>query len=262
MIGSTDAHTGVSSAEEDNFHGKMAIDSTPATKGKDVIPGTPGWDMGAAGLVAVWAGENTRASLFDAMVRKETYATTGPRIELRFFGGWTFQPGDEASPNVARTGYGKGVPMGGDLSAAPVGLAPTFLIAALKDPVGANLDRVQIVKGWIDEEGLPHEQVYDVAWSDGRAPGPDGRLPPVGNTVDLATGAYTNTIGASQLAVVWTDPDFDPARRALYYVRVLAIPTPRHTLLDAIALQIDPAETGNPPTIQERAYSSPIWYTP
>jgi hypothetical protein len=262
LIGSTDSHTAMASAEEDNFHGKMAIDSTPETKSKDVIPGTPGWDMGAAGLVGVWAEENSRGALFDAMQRKEVYATTGPRIQVRLFGGWDFRPGDEVAADIAATGYSKGVPMGGDLPARPSEAAPSFLVTALRDPVNANLDRVQIVKGWVDEQGLPNEKVFDVAWSDGRTPGADGKLPPVGNTVDVATGSYENSIGDAQLGAVWTDPDFDPAKRAVYYVRVLQIPTPRHTLFDAIALGMDPAETGHPATIQERAYSSPIWYTP
>jgi hypothetical protein len=255
MIGSTDSHTAMSSAEEDNFHGKMALDSTPETKSQDIIPGTPGWDMGAAGLVGIWAEENTRASLFDAMHRKEVYASTGPRIQLRFFGGWNFRQGDELGTDVARVGYQKGVPMGGDLGSPPQNGAPTFLLSALKDPVDANLDRVQIVKGWVDEQGLPNEKVFDVAWSDERTPGADGKLPPVGNTVDIQTGGYANSIGDAQLLAVWADPEFDPSIRALYYARVIQIPTPRHTLLDAIALGVDPAETG-------RAYSSPIWYTP
>jgi hypothetical protein len=262
MIGSTDSHTAMASAEEDNFHGKMALDSTPENKTQEIIPGTPGWDMGAAGLVAVWAEENTRASLFDAMKRKEVYATTGPRIQVRFFGGWDFAQGDEAAADIAEVGYGKGVPMGGDLASPPQAVAPTFLVTALKDPVDGNLDRIQIVKGWVDAGGLPNEKVFDVAWSNGRTPDLDGKLPPVGNTVDLETGQYENSIGAAQLAAVWTDPEFDPSTGALYYARVLQIPTPRHTLLDAIALGIEPVETGNPPTIQERAYTSPIWYTP
>ena len=262
MIGSTDSHTGMASAEENNFHGKMAIDSTPETKAKDVIPGTPGWDMGAAGLVAVYAEQNTRESLFDAMQRKEVYATTGPRIQLRFFGGWEFLPSDVSASDMVAIGYKKGVPMGSDLSKAPAGKAPSFMIAAMKDPVDANLDRVQVVKGWLDKDGKPQEKVFNVALADGRTVGADGKVTPVGNTVDLKTGKYTNSIGDAQLATVWTDPEFDPGLRAFYYVRVLQIPTPRHTLFDTIALGIDPKESGNPATIQERAYSSPVWYTP
>jgi hypothetical protein len=262
MIGSTDSHSGMASAEEDNFHGKMAIDSTPETKQEDVIPGTPAWDMGAAGLVAVWAKENTRESLFDAMHRKEVYATTGPRIQLRFFGGWEYSQRDIKAKNMVAVGYQKGVPMGGELSDPAKGKEPSFLVSAMKDPVGAKLDRIQIVKGWLDIKGAPHEKIFNVALSDGRKVEADGSIKPVGNTVDLKTGTYTNSIGDAQLAAVWTDPEFDPGTRAFYYVRVLQIPTPRHTLYDAIALGIDPKETGNPATIQERAYSSPIWYTP
>lgn len=261
MIGSTDAHTGMSSAEENNFHGKMALDSTPGSKSQDIIPGTPGWDMGAAGMVAVWANENTREDLFDAMQRKEVYATTGPRIQLRFFGGFGFKEKDLRKDFVA-IGYDKGVPMGGDLSKASRRKSPAFIVHALKDPVEANLDRIQIIKGWVDDEGLPQEKVYDVAWSDERKRGTDGKIPAVGNTVDVATGSYSNSIGDAQLSTVWTDPDFNRKQRAFYYARVIQIPTPRHTLFDAIALGIDVEETGNPATIQERAYSSPIWYTP
>ena len=261
MIGSTDSHTAMSSAEENNFHGKMALDSTPGTKSEDVIPGVPGWDMSAAGLVAVWANENSRASLFEAMQRKEVYATTGPRIQLRFFGGFNFKEIDLGKDFVA-IGYEKGVPMGGDLSKASRRKSPVFIVYALKDPVEANLDRIQIIKGWVDDEGIPQEKVYDVTWSDGRERGADGKVPAVGNTVDVATGAYTNNIGDTQLSAVWTDPDFNRKQSAFYYARVIQIPTPRHTLFDVIALGTDVNETGNPATIQERAYSSPIWYTP
>ena len=262
LIGSTDSHTAMSSAEENNFHGKMAIDSIPENKSKEVIPGGPvGYDMGAAGMVAVWAEENTRASLFDAMRRKEVYATTGPRIQVRFFGGWNYQTSDATARNMAELGYQKGAPMGGDLSQAPDGKSPTFLVAALKDPNEANLDRIQIIKGWLDQDGNAREKIYDVALSDGRKIGADGKVPPVGNTVDLKTARYTNSIGTIQLATVWTDPDFDPQARAFYYARVLQIPTPRHTLYDTVALGIEHPKN-HPPTIQERAYTSPIWYTP
>jgi len=259
MIGSTDSHTAMASAEEDNFHGKMALDSTPGTKKEDILPGTPGWDMGAAGLAAVWATDNTREALFDAMKRKEIYASTGPQIALRFFGGYDFGAKDAEARDVAKAGYAKGVPMGGDLTKAPDGKKPTFLIHAVRDPKSANLDRIQIVKGWLGSDALPKEKVYNVVLSEARKGGKAG---PVGNTVDIKTGKWTNDIGSAQLAAVWSDPDFDPNQRAFYYVRVLQIPTPRHTLYDAIALGIDPKETGRPATIQERAYSSPIWYTP
>ena len=262
MIGSTDSHTAMSSAEEDNFHGKMALDSTPERKKEDILPGTPGWDMGAAGLAAVWSTENTREAIFDAMKRKEVYATTGPRIMLRFFGGYDFAPGDAQAKDVAAPGYNKGVPMGGDLAKAPQSKAPSFLIRAVKDPVGGNLDRIQVVKGWLDTDGAPQEKVFNVALSDDRKIAVDGSATPVGNSVNIETGKYTNDIGDPELAAVWTDPEFDASKRAFYYVRVLQIPTPRHTLYDAIALGIDVKETGHPATIQERAYSSPIWYTP
>ena len=260
LIGSTDSHTGLASAEENNFHGKMALDSTPENKSKEIVPGTRGWDMGAAGLVAVWAEENTRAALFDAMQRKEVYATSGPRIGLRFFGGWNFSQAD-LQADMAAAGYDRGTPMGGELSAAGAGKAPSFLVMAMKDPVEANLDRIQIIKGWLDDAGMAQEKVFDIAWAGDRRPDARGKLPPVGNTVDVKTGAYSNAIGAAELSAVWTDAEFDPSRPAFYYVRVLQIPTPRHTLLDAIALGLDAEKTGHPATIQERAYSSPIWYS-
>ncbi len=264
MIGSTDSHTAMSSAEENNFHGKMALDSTPETKAIDIIPGANGWDMGAAGMVAVWAEENTRASIFEAFRRKEVYATTGPRIRLRFFGGWDFAAENVPAGEISGEGYSRGVPMGANLPVTPKskGAPPTFLVAALKDPVEANLDRIQIVKGWLDKDGRAREKVYDVVLSDGRTAGADGSVKPVGNTVNLKTATYTNTIGDTELSTVWSDPDFDPAARAFYYARVLQIPTPRHSLFDAVALGIDPQATGHPATIQERAYSSPIWFTP
>ncbi len=263
MIGATDSHTSLSSAEEANFLGKYAQDSTPESKAKETVPGSVGWDASAMGLAGVWAAENTREAITAAFKRKEVYATTGPRIRLRVFGGWNFRARDAKARDLAGRGYAKGVPMGGDLTAAPRGKAPGLLISATKDPLEANLDRLQVVKGWIGADGVEREQTYDVAWSDNREPGPDGRLPAVGNTVSLDTGAYENSIGAARLATLWTDPDFDPALRAFYYVRVLQIPTPRHTLFDTIALQESPeAAGGHASIIQERAYSSPIWYTP
>ena len=275
MIGATDSHTGLSAYEEDNFWGKMAVDSTPETKLEYGLGrGMTGWNIGAGGLAGVWAEENTRAAIFAAFKRREVYATTGSRMQVRFFGGWEFDEADARAVDLAEIGYAKGVPMGGDLASrppAPAGLrrlfrgraheAPTFLVQAVKSPTGANLDRVQIVKGWIDTAGRPRERVYDVVWSGDRVPDESGRLPPVGNTVDLETGRYANTIGTAELVKVWRDPDFDPDERAFYYVRVLEIPTPRHSLLDAIALQIPPP-TEQPPTLQERAYTSPIWYSP
>jgi hypothetical protein len=258
MIGSTDSHTGISAIEENNFAGKGQHDSRPELRTHYTGLGTSkGWDMGAAGVVGVWAQENNRQSITDAFKRKEVYASTGPHIQLRFFGGFDFKARDARANDLAAVGYKKGVAMGGDL--LPDGKkAPTFLVAASKDPVEGNLDRIQIVKGWVGADGQSHEKIYDVALSDDRK---DGSVP-VGNTVDLSTGAYTNDIGAQQLAAVWEDPDYDPDHVAFYYARVLQIPTPRYSLLDSIALGIDPAETGRPATIQERAYSSPIWISP
>ena len=220
-----------------------------------------GWQMVASGYAAVWATDNSRTALWDAMKRRETYATTGSRMVVRFFGGWEFTDKDAQGRNPASVGYAKGVPMGGDLSNAPAGKAPTFLLAALKDPIGGNLDRIQIVKGWVDAAGKRAEKVYDVAWSDGRKPDANGKLPAVGNTVDVATATWTNTIGASELIAVWKDPAFDPALRAVYYVRVLEIPTPRWTCYDAVRFGVKMAPEV-PMTTQERAYTSPIWYTP
>ena len=264
MIGSTDSHTGMSAVEESNFAGKGQHDATPEQRPHPTgLGSSKGWDMGAAGYVGVWAGENTRQSIFEAFRRREVYATTGPRITLRFFGGFGFAPADLEAPDPAATGYAKGVPMGGDLTRSEAGRAPGFLVVAAKDPFGANLDRVQIVKGWTGLDGETHERVYDVAVSDGRSIGPDGRCDtPVGSTVDLASGAYANTIGDAQLAALWQDPEFDPDQHAFYYPRVLEIPVPRYSLLDSIALGIDPEETRRPAVIQERAYGSPIWYSP
>jgi hypothetical protein len=263
MIGSTDAHTGLASAEENNFHGKMAVDSTPEVKHEPRISGSDGpkgWNMAAQGLAAVWATENTRDAIVAAFKRREVYGTTGPRIAVRFFGGYEFSAADATAPDLAARGYAKGVSMGGEL--APRGTSvPTFLIHAASDASGANLDRVQIVKGWLGADGEPSEQVYNVTASDGRTVAADGTLPAVGNTVNLTTARYSNDIGARELAAVWQDPDFDPAQPAFYYARVLEIPTPRHSLLDAVSLDQPPIE-GITPTIQERAYTSPIWYTP
>ncbi|HMB47881.1 MAG TPA: DUF3604 domain-containing protein, partial [Afifellaceae bacterium] len=210
---------------------------------------------------AVWAEENTRASIWDAMHRKETYATTGPRMIVRFFGGWEFTQADANNRLPAEIGYTKGVPMGGDLEPAPEGKSPTFLVGALKDPIGANLDRFQIVKGWMDANGDLHEKVYDVVWSGDRQQDADGKVPPVGDTVDVANATWTNTIGAPELIAVWEDPDFDPLQSAFYYGRVIEIPTPRWTAHDAKFYGTTPLE-GTRMKLQERAYTSPIWYTP
>ncbi len=259
MIGSTDAHTGMSAVEEHSFAGKGQHDALPSDRSHPTgLGSSKGWDMGAAGYVAVWASENTRRGIFDAFRRKEVYASTGPRIRLRFFGGYDFAAGDVTASDFATVGYRKGVPMGGDLPGASGSQAPAFLMRATMDPNAARLDRIQVIKGWVGADGGSREKIYDVALSDERS---DGSVP-VGNTVDLATGKYTNTIGAAELAALWRDPDFDPSQPAFYYVRVLQIPTPRYSLLDAIALGIDVAATNRPATIQERVYSSPIWYTP
>jgi hypothetical protein len=214
------------------------------------------------GYAAVWAAENTRAAIFAAFKRREVYATTGTRIQLRFFGGFAFRADDAQAADLAAVGYRKGVPMGGDLAAAPRGRSPSFLVHAAMDPQSGNLDRIQIVKGWVDGAGETREKVYDVAWSGGRKPAADGKLPAVGNTVDVVSAAFTNTIGAPQLAAVWQDPEFDAAQEAFYCARVLEIPTPRHSLYDAVALGVDVSATGQPATTQERACSSPIWCTP
>ncbi len=263
MIGATDSHTGYSSAEENNFWGKFSQDSIPDNKKDvDLLPGIYGWDMSASGLSAVWAKENTRQSITDAFKRREVYGTSGPRIRLRFFGGFEFKQADASAKDIAAIGYKSGVPMGGDLANAPKGKAPSFLLHAVKDPKDANLDRVQIVKGWLDAQGISQEKVFDVVWSDKRKVSANGKLPAVGNTVDLKTGLYTNSIGAIQLSVVWKDPNFNASQKAFYYARVLQIPTPRNSTYDALALGVDPKETGHSVLIQERAYSSPIWYTP
>jgi hypothetical protein len=263
VLGSTDNHVGTTSVEEDNFLGKLASDaklSQRAPREQPII--FPAWEMSASGLTAAWAEENTREALFAAFKRKEVYGTTGTRISLRVFGGYDFGAGDADANDLAAVGYRKGIPMGGDLGTAPDGKALTLLIHAAKDPVGANLDRVQVVKGWIDANGAPQQKIFDVAWSGARALDADGKLPAVGNSVDVATATYRNDIGAAQLATVWRDPEFAPAQLAFYYVRVLEIPTPWHSLYDAVALGIDVSLTGQPATLQERAYSSPIWYTP
>ena len=267
MIGSTDSHTSLVAVEEDSFFGKHSGTEPSPERYKHPFAKTDqgvieGWESVASGLAAVWATENTREAIFDAIERKEVYASTGSRMMVRFFGGWEYTDQDLNSRMPAAAGYAKGVPMGGDLRATPgANTAPKFMAIALRDPVGANLDRIQIVKGWADAKGKTYEKVYDVAWSGERTIGPDGKLPPVGNTVDVANANWTNTIGASELGVVWEDPDFDPQQRAFYYARVIEIPTPRWTAYDAFRYGIKmPADV--PMTTQERAYTSPIWYTP
>ncbi|MGE0668842.1 MAG: DUF3604 domain-containing protein [Sphingomonadales bacterium] len=265
MIGSTDDHTALSTHTEDNFFGKFAASEPHAERFQSQMGSLDtwkDWQLGASGIAAVWAEENTREALFAAMKRKEVYATTGSRIMVRFFGGWDYAKDEVFRPGYVKAGYGKGVPMGGDLTRAPSGKSPVFMVLALKDPDDANLDRVQIVKGWLGKDGRTHEKVYDVALSDGRKVDPKtGKAPPVGSTVDVKDASYTNTIGAAQLAAMWTDPDFDPAERAFYYARVIEIPKPRWTAYD---VKFFGTQAGDhvPMTIQDRAYTSPIWYTP
>ena len=266
MIGSTDSHTSLATTQENNFWGKHSGAEPSPTRMTHPFMANEngaimGWQMVASGLAAVWARENTREALFDAMERKEVYATTGSRMSVRFFGGWDFTANDLNNREPAFAGYDKGVPMGGDLPANKAGKqAPSFMVYALRDPIGGNLDRIQIIKGWYDGK-QQHEKVYDVAWSGDRKPGKDGKVPPVGNTVDARTASWTNTIGASELGGVWTDPDFDPQQKAFYYARVLEIPTPRWSTYDAFRFGVSiPAEA--PVSTQDRAYTSPIWYTP
>ena len=268
LVGSTDSHTGLATAEEDNFFGKITTGEPSPERLHAKFINHPknglsiyDWEVVASGYAAVWAQENTRASIWDAMQRKETYATTGSRLVVRFFGGWEFEKADAESRNPANAGYTKGVPMGGELSDAPEGKTPTFLTAAMKDPLGGNLDRIQIIKGWLDARGEVHEKVYDVAWSGGRKPGPDGKLPSVGTTVNVEDATWSNTIGAPELITVWRDPDFDARQRAFYYVRVIEIPTPRWTAYDAKKFGVKPLP-GTKLVTTERAYTSPIWFNP
>jgi hypothetical protein len=268
MIGSTDAHTSFAAVEEENFFGKHSGVEPEPHRWEHVVIEAPdpnftvmGWQQAASGYAAVWAAENTREAIFDAMMRKETYATTGSRMTVRFFGGWNFTAEDTETRLPAGVGYAKGVSMGGDLPTRPGGKSPSFLVAALKDPYSGNLDRIQIVKGWMNKDGKTEEKVYDVVWSDDRKPDTDGKLPPVGNTVNVEKATWKNTIGSPELIGVWTDPDFDAGQSAFYYTRVIEIPTPRWTAYEAVRFGVE--MTPNVPmTTQERAYTSPIWYTP
>jgi hypothetical protein len=250
VIGSTDSHTALATADENNFFGKHA----------GTREGRMGWHYLAGGYAAVWATANTRAAIFDAMTRREVYATTGPRIKLRFFGGWDFTE-NEFTRDWVKAGYARGVPMGADLK--PGRGAPKFMISALKDPMGANLDRVQVVKGWVNASGALQEKVFDVVWSDAdkRTKGANGKLTPVGDTVNIAKASYTNSIGDPELRTIWTDPEFNPSIRAFYYVRVIEIPTPRWVLFDALRYGAK-LRPGTELKAQERAYSSPIWFNP
>ena len=256
MIGSTDSHTGLATAEEDNFWGKMGANEPGPYRASGL------GIFASSGYAAVWAHENTRSSIFAALKRREVYATTGPHIRLRFFGGWDYSAPDVERPDVADIGYRLGVPMGGDLVASPESdRAPTFMLIATRDPDGANLDRLQVIKGWHTASGGLEEKVFDVAWSDDRKMGRDGKLPDIVSTVDTETATYTNSVGAALLSVHWVDPDFDPREAAFYYVRVIQIPTPRWTGYDAAFYGLKDIPEHRLVT-QERAYSSPIWYTP
>jgi hypothetical protein len=269
MVGSTDSHTALATAAEDNFFGKATSTEPSATRmaepmiAFDTENPWMNWETSASGYAAVWATENTREAIFDAMKRREVYATSGSRMTVRFFGGFDFEAGDAGPRELVRRGYESGVPMGGVLEGSSGKKTPSFLVAALKDTHSGNLDRIQIVKGWLDGAGATHEKVYEVVWSDAhrRAPGRNGTLPPVGNTVDVANAGWTDTIGDAQLSGFWRDPDFDPSQPSFYYVRVLEIPTPRWTAYEAKRFGVEIPE-GAEATIQERAYTSPIWYMP
>ena len=271
MIGSTDSHTALAAPREDNWWGKMPNSEPSPTRGEHYLNRMPnpdnvdlanrGYEYGASGLAAVWARENTRESLFDAMMRKEVYATTGSRITVRVFAGWDFEADEVERPDFAERGYAGGVPMGGDLADAPAGEAQKFMIRALRDPDNANLDRVQVIKGWLDASGETHELIYDVACSDDRAIRDRRCEREVGSTVDIADASYANTIGDPLLTAYWENPDFDASQSAFYYVRVIEIPKPRWTAYDAKFFGIDMPDDV-PMTVQDRAYTSPIWYTP
>ena len=264
LIGSTDAHTGFAAVTEREYLGKMSNDSLLVDKPKplSVAAFATGWDFSASGLAAVWARENTREAIFEAFKRKEVYATTGSRILLKVFGGFHFETGDQSAERIHDVGYRKGVPMGGDLMSAPEGAKLKLVITSAKDPRGVGLDRIQVVKGWLDDMGVTHEKIYDVAWSGNRTPGVGGRVPSIAADVDTHSGRTADDSGAAELAAFWQDPDFEPDQRAFYYVRVLEVPRARHSTLDAIALDEDAAGRGYDLMIQDRAYSSPIWYTP
>ena len=269
MVGATDAHNALPTTRQENYFSKAYIVEPEPERYKHVLIQAPtpelsmlATDLGTGGLSAVWARENTRESLWDAMSRKEAFATTGTRIRVRVFAGWDFEKDEVSRPDFAREGYKRGVPMGGDLKRAPEGKAPTFMVRALRDPDGANLDRVQMIKGWLDSNGKTHEKIYDIAVSDDREIDADGQCKTeVGSTVDIGDASYTNTIGDAAMGGYWVDPEFDPKQDAFYYVRVIEIPTPRWTAYDAKRFNVEMPE-GTKMVTQERAYTSPIWYTP
>lgn len=263
MIGSTDSHTGLSTPQEDKFFGKFPESEPSAERWQEKMSGVlqQSWELGASGLAAVWAIENSREAIFDALMRRETYGTTGSRIRLRFFGGYDIAPDYINRPDYARLGYKFGVPMGGNMAAAKPGEKPGFMIHAVKDPDGANLDRIQVVKGWLDQSGATHEKIFNVALSDNRQEDVQGKTSPVGNTVNVEDASWTNTIGETEFASWWQDPEFDPEQPSFYYVRVIEIPRPRWTTYDMKYFGIALPDYV-PRTIQDRAYSSPIWYIP
>ena len=264
MIGSTDSHNSLVTPEEDNFFGKFVESEPSPVRTKTKLAGGrlwENWRISASGYAAVWATENTRDALFAAIKRKEVYATTGSRIRVRFFGGWDFSQTTLYAPNFEELGYKMGVPMGGDLSDFD-GTAPGFIFSAFRDPTGANLDRVQIIKGWLDNDGKAYEKVFDVAWAGRREVDPaTGKLPPVGLTVNFSEGTYDNSIGENYLSGLWIDPEFDPKLASFYYCRVIEIPRPRWTLKDSVFFNVELARE-IPKIVQDRAYTSPIWYTP
>jgi hypothetical protein len=270
MIGSTDSHNAIPSTREENWFGKIYfVEPSPHRRDGYFIesPVDPSYsirdvDLGASGLAAVWATENTREAIWDAFARREVFATSGSRLRVRVFAGWDFQKQEVQRPDFAQQGYARGVPMGGDLRPGPEGATPTFMVRALRDPDGANLDRIQIIKGWLDAGGETQERIYDVAVTGDRSIGADGRCKEsVGNTVDVPNATYTNDIGAAVLSAYWKDPEFDPNLPAFYYVRVIEIPTPRWTAYDAKFFDIEMPE-GTAMEVTDRAYTSPIWYTP
>ena len=264
LIGSTDMHSGLATVDENNFWGNSAAQGPgPERVHASTVKATnKGGFYAGAGLAGVWATANTRDAIFAALRRREVYATTGPRILLRLFAGWNFDAVDIHRSDLAEIGYAGGVPMGGDLTTAPPGGSPVFLISTAKDPVGANLDRAQIIKGWLDASGGVHEKIYNVVISDGRKTDRHGHVNPVGNTVDLQSASYSNRIGEPEFAVIWRDPDFDPRRPAFYYLRVLEIPTPQWPAFDRRYYDLKDIPDAVPLVAQERAYSSPVWYTP
>ena len=263
LLGSTDSHTTLSTADDDNFYGKFIDSEMTPERMTNKMGGSLwyNWKLAASGYMGIWADENNRTSLFDAMQRKEVYATTGPRIALRFFGSWHFNEQD-SEKEIATVRYQKGVPMGSRLIKAPKGGAPRFLISAYKDADGANLDRMQVIKGYLAEDGELKERIYEVAFAGKRKIDDLGKLPPIGNTVDVADASYTNSIGATSLDTLWEDPDFNPKERAFYYVRVLEIPTPRWSAYDVKKFDLIDVNENVPMVTQERVYSSPIWYSP